>query len=82
MKAIDYIYERNKDYPNQIALSYFGKKCLCRCGNPTTHLPKWSSSVPHWGHPEASHAPCCDSEDTATLQKQHPNEFNLDGAAR
>lgn len=58
------------------------KKCLCRCGNPTTHLPKWSSSVPHWGHPEASHAPCCDSEDTATLQKQHPNEFNLDGAAR
>ena len=25
MKAIDYIYERNKDYPNQIALSYFGK---------------------------------------------------------
>ena len=25
MKAIDYIYERNKDYLNQIALSYFGK---------------------------------------------------------
>lgn len=47
-----------------------------------THLPKWSSSVPHWGHLEASHSPCCDSEDTATLQKQHPNQFNLDGAAR
>ena len=27
------------------------KKCLCRCGNPTIHLTKWSSSVPHWGPP-------------------------------
>ena len=26
MKAYDYIYERNKKYTNQVALSYFGKK--------------------------------------------------------
>lgn len=26
MNAYDYVYQRNKDFPNQVALSYFGKK--------------------------------------------------------
>lgn len=51
------------------------KKCLCRCGNPTIHLPKWSSSVLHWGHLEASHALCWDSEDTATCRNSIPTSL-------
>ena len=69
--GIEYLHKAS----SRRLLSMTKKKCLCRCGNPTIHLPKWSSSVLHWGHLEASHALCWDSEDTATCRNSIPTSL-------